>query len=133
MIGFKVLRGFSLIELLVVLSIIGILFAVIIPAYKHQIASARKSEIQVLMVTLQGQLERYLYDYGSYPKSLSDMQLLAGTELSTQNGEYELSLEKGDAECPAGSCYVIVAKLLNSESDDEDLKLHSNGKRGGAW
>ena len=133
MIVSKVLKGFSLIELLVVLSIVGILFAIIVPAYKHQIESSKKSEIKVLMITVQGQLERYLYDYGSYPKDLSDIQLLSETELSPQNGEYELSLAAGDSECPAGSCYVIVAKFLSSENDDKDLRLSSSGMRGGSW
>ena len=131
--NFKALKGFSLIELLIVMSIVGILFAVIIPAYERQVESARKSEIQVLMISIQGQLERYLYDHGSYPKDLSDIQLLSDAELSPQNGEYELSLEDGDSECPEGSCYVIVAKFLKSENDDKDLKLSSNGLRGGPW
>jgi len=133
MISTNAVKGFSLIELLVVLSIIGILFAIVLPAYNYQIASTRKSEVQVVMITLQGQLERYLYDYGYYPKDLSDIQLFSEDQLTAQNGAYEISLEKESSECPEGSCYVIVAKSLKSENDEEDLTLNSNGMRGGAW
>ncbi|WP_207799363.1 prepilin-type N-terminal cleavage/methylation domain-containing protein [Candidatus Cryosericum septentrionale] len=60
-------RGFTLIELMVVIAIIIILAAIAIPNYLTMTARAKKSRIASDMATLATVLETYKTDWGQYP------------------------------------------------------------------
>jgi type IV pilus assembly protein PilA len=77
----RVQWGFTLIELMIVVAIIGILAAVAIPAYQDYIARAQVSEAVSLMGATKSPLAEYIGDKGTWPSSLSDV--VGGT-----NGKY---------------------------------------------
>ena len=60
-------RGFTLIELMVVIAIIIILAAIAIPNYLTMTARAKKSRVQSDMATLATALETFKTDWGKYP------------------------------------------------------------------
>jgi len=60
-------RGFTLIELMVVIAIIIILAAIAIPNYLTMTARAKKSRIASDMATLATGLETFKTDWGTYP------------------------------------------------------------------
>lgn len=65
--------GFSLIELLVVIAIMGILGAVIVPAYTaYRRRAARQATVSSMRV-ITFALEQYKEDMGEYPASLKDL------------------------------------------------------------
>jgi type IV pilus assembly protein PilA len=70
--------GFTLIELMIVVAIIGILAAVAIPAYQDYIARAQVSEAVSLMGATKSPLAEYIGDKGTWPSSLSDV--IGGTD-----------------------------------------------------
>lgn len=64
--------GFTLVELLVVVAIIGILVSLLIPTVGRIRRAAQAADTQALIAKLQSAIERYNQDFGAYPGPLSD-------------------------------------------------------------
>ena len=74
-------RGFTLIELMVVILIVGILAAVAIPLMRGRIDSAKWSEGKAMIGTIATALRAYgaeKGDAGTWPPSLTDLGFVAG-------------------------------------------------------
>ena len=77
-------KGFTLIELMIVVAIIGILAAVAIPAYQDYIARAQVSEAVSLSASAKTPLAEYFSDKGTWPVTATDvMGNVAGKYTST--------------------------------------------------
>lgn len=64
-------RGFTLVELMVVVLIIGILVAIAIPFYNKTVERAQRHACQAKQRTLMDALTQYRAEYGSYPDNLA--------------------------------------------------------------
>jgi len=64
-------KGFTLIELMIVVAIIGILAAVAIPAYQDYIARAQMSEAVSLLGSGKTPFSEYFADKGDWPATAS--------------------------------------------------------------
>ena len=67
-------RGFTLIEMMVVISIILILLGVAIPIYSHSITAAKEQSLRKNLETLNQMIYQYTQDKQKAPQSLSDLQ-----------------------------------------------------------
>ena len=66
-------KGFTLVELLVVISIIGILSAIAIPKFMDATKTARGAKIQADLRTLDSAIQIYAASAGSYPAALATL------------------------------------------------------------
>ena len=65
--------GFTLIELMIVMVIIGILAAIAIPAYTNNIRSAREAVLREDLHTMRTAIDSYTVDKQKAPQSLDDL------------------------------------------------------------
>jgi len=103
-------RGFTVVELLVVVVIVGVLAAIALPAYKNQMQKTRRSDAKSALIGAAGQMERYMTEHGTY--STATLTLIS-VPATTQNGYYTLSLANLTA-----SSYTLRAAPAGNQVGD---------------
>ena len=66
-------RGFTIIELMVVMTIISILMSLAIPAYQKAILRAKESVLRNNLFTMRTIIDEYTYDKQKAPQTLQDL------------------------------------------------------------
>jgi len=69
----RALRGFTLIELMVVMAIISVLLAIALPIYQKSIVRAKESVLRNNLFTLRTMIDEYTIDKQKAPDSLQDL------------------------------------------------------------
>jgi type IV pilus assembly protein PilA len=113
----KAQQGFTLIELMIVVAIIGILAAIAIPSYNDYTARAQMSEAVELMGGTKTPLAEWFSDKGAWPTALASVS-------SSLSGKYTSVLTGVDS---GGSTYTVTATMLptgvNSNIQGETVDL----------
>ncbi|HFC8190691.1 TPA: pilin [Neisseria meningitidis] len=113
-------KGFTLIELMIVIAIVGILAAVALPAYQDYTARAQVSEAILLAEGQKSAVTEYYLNHGEWPGDNSSAGVASSTDIK---GKYVagVKVEKG----------VITATMASSNVNNEikDKKLSLWAKR----
>ena len=117
-------RGFTLLELLVVMVIIGLLAGFVAPRYFAQVGKSQVKVARAQIDALDKALDSYRLDVGHYPTSEEGLQALvaAPSNEPAWAGPY---LKKGVPNDPWGRPYVYAQPGTHSDFD-----LMSYGKDG---
>ncbi|MBG8832672.1 pilin [Neisseria meningitidis] len=101
-------KGFTLIELMIVIAIVGILAAVALPAYQDYTARAQVSEAILLAEGQKSAVTEYYLNHGIWPSDNSAAGVASSTDIK---GKYVagVKVEKG----------VITAQMASSNVNNE--------------
>lgn len=66
-------RGFTVIELLIVMAITAILVSMAVPIYQKSVIRAKESVLKQNLFTLRSVIDNYTYDKSRAPQSLQDL------------------------------------------------------------
>jgi general secretion pathway protein G len=112
-------RGFSLIELMVVIVIIGLLVSIIAPRFMDAPGKAKQVKAKATIEALESSLKMYKLDNGSYPTTEQGLTALvqqpANTGPTWKKGGY---LEKGQVpKDPWNNEYIYLSPGLHGDFD----------------
>ncbi|HFC6883548.1 TPA: pilin, partial [Neisseria meningitidis] len=116
-------KGFTLIELMIVIAIVGILAAVALPAYQDYTARAQVSEAILLAEGQKSAVTEYYLNHGIWPGGNSDAGVASASEIK---GKYVEKVEVANG--------VITAEMkssgVNKEIQGKKLSLWAKRQNG---
>lgn len=115
-------KGFTLIELMIVVAIIGILASVAVPAYQSYSVRAQVSEGMNLAGPVQAAIAEYWYDNGNYPADNADAGIAAANAYS---GNYVTGISANGADVE-----ITYGNLANLQIAGETVVLTAVSSNG---
>ncbi|HEZ6447833.1 TPA: pilin [Neisseria meningitidis] len=101
-------KGFTLIELMIVIAIVGILAAVALPAYQDYTARAQVSEAILLAEGQKSAVTEYYLNHGEWPKNNTSAGVASSSKIK---GKYVKEVEVKNG--------VVTATMLSSGVNNE--------------
>ncbi|HEZ5924329.1 TPA: pilin [Neisseria meningitidis] len=101
-------KGFTLIELMIVIAIVGILAAVALPAYQDYTARAQVSEAILLAEGQKSAVTEYYLNHGEWPKNNTSAGVATSSKIK---GKYVKEVEVKNG--------VVTATMLSSGVNNE--------------
>lgn len=114
-------RGFTLIEVMITVVILGILAAVAYPSYQDYVRRGNRSAAQTFMMTIANRQEQYLLTNRSYAATTAALNL---TQPPETTGKYTFAIV-----LPTPTSYTINATATGTQAVDGDLALLSDGTK----
>lgn len=114
----RTIRGFTLIEMMVTVAVLGILAAIALPSYQQYLLRAHRADGIALINEAAARQERHYAQNNSYviaDADIADLGLRSAG--ASDSGFYQLSLSEGGAD-DAG--YVLTATAQGSQVADSD-------------
>lgn len=125
-------RGFTLLEILIVVAILGILVSIALPAYNDSVLRANRAEAKSELLQVAADQERYFSSFNTYIDDATPLvtPTVADRDRTTQNGFYVISVGAGAS--GIGSSFIATATPQGDQTDDvcTTLTITNTGVRG---
>ena len=108
-------QGFSLIELMIAVVIVGILAAVAIPMYSDYVTRSRRADGQATLMQVAQELERCYTQFSKYNDNSCSVVNSGVVSETSDQGFYVVTANKLDE-----SAFTLTATPQNEQADDTD-------------
>ena len=125
--------GFTLIELMIVVVIIGILLAIALPSYQGYTLRSHRADAHASLVDIAARQERFVAQNNTYTTEISANTGLGIGSTTSREGYYNMTVSA----CGGGTiatCYVVTATATGSQVNDTAcvaITYDSTGERSG--
>jgi type IV pilus assembly protein PilE len=124
-------QGFTLIEVMIVVVVLGILVALAYPSYREHIVRSNREAVKTELIELAGLQEKIFLNSDAYSSSVTAAYNgtaaggLGRTAAVAGSGKYDLSL------VAAGQSYTLTATPVagSTQEGDGSLSIASDGRR----
>jgi len=116
-------RGFTLIELMIVVVIISIIAMIAVPSYNNYVLRSNRSVAKQFMLAVASKQEQYILDARQYAATIGALGLTAPSEVASR---YTFSLAACAAPC---TTYTITATAIGAQLSDGNLTLDNLGSK----
>lgn len=124
----RVQTGFTLLEVMVVVAIVGILAAIAYPSYDEYVKRGNRAEGQAALNDAAARQERYFAQNNAYVTSADDIGKLGmrsnGSNVVSETSKYTLQVAGG------GGGYTLTAVQQFGDTKCGNLTLNAQGEKG---
>lgn len=126
----KFQKGFTLIEVMITVVILGILVAIAVPSYSSFITKSRRGDATNMLLDVAGEQQRFLSEQTRYARSLTELGY-SNDSMPSENGFYAISVSVPNPP----TTFVLTATPVVGEAQENDTEcgaftLRSNGVQG---
>ena len=108
-------RGFTIIELMIVVVVIGVLAAIALPAYQNYAKQARRADAKTSLFEVQLAMEKYRANNSTFTTNMTDLGYPGATNQQSKEGYYILDIPSA----AAASTYTITADPTGIQANDD--------------
>lgn len=112
-------RGFTLLELLIVLVLVGVVAALALPGFRQQMARVHRTEAMTALLQLQSAEEKFYLRHSAYTANIPDAPPSGlGMPTVTSSNKYVLSVAVADD----GQTFIATASPTPTGGQEADLE-----------
>lgn len=123
------MRGFSFVELMLVVVIVGILMAIAVPSYAYFMKKSRRGDAEATLMDIAQREQQYLNDVRAYAPNVAALNFNLPVDVSAY---YTVNIAAPAGATPPTFVVSATAKAGTAQAGDPTLTLDNTGLRGPA-
>lgn len=120
-------RGFSLLELMIVVVVSAVIAAIAFPVYQEHVRKSRRAAATAALIDATSRQEQFFLDNKTYTTTLAAGGL--NMNVVTEDGTYVLSVDPPSGACALDRCYSMRATPQGVQAGDKCGALAINSER----